>query len=389
MKHIAVILNGAIINDSRVIKTIQTISRNHCVDLFYASGNQGDSDLFNNNVRLFLHNKKDNLKTKIIQHSLFYNEFLFFVKTVINTGVQYDYIWANDLPCLKPAIKLKHKIKAKVIYDSHEIYIETLNQFFPQNPKGIKKVAFKFILGLMRFSGRRAEKQLLKDVDYFITVGQELKKYFESQYHFIGIKVMMNCPKTKDKVDHFQLKNMLGIEENDTLFIYQGVLNNGRGLKMLVESFKLVNNKIFLLILGSGMLKEDLINDVKNAALENKVFFLNQVNNDVLASYTLGADFGINLLEDLNLSKKYAVPNKLFEYIHAGIPVISSNSPESKAIYNEYKIGKLVNNNPSEIADAINGISNEDLSMYKMNCKEAAKVYNWENQEKILYEIFN
>jgi glycosyltransferase involved in cell wall biosynthesis len=389
MKKVCVILNGEVKNDSRVIKTINSISREHLVDLFYINGCTTDCKIFNENVRLFSCCKEDNICTKIIKHSLFYNEYLFFIKKALSTGVNYDFVWANDLPCLKPAIKIKQNIGAKVIYDSHEIYVETLNQFFPQTLFGIKRILIKYIIRFMKYSGYLAEKKLLKETDSFITVGNELKRYFELNYNFIGIKVMMNCPFSNGVINKIQLKKMLGIDENDTLFIYQGDLNSGRGLKLLVESFKLVKDGIFLLILGWGMLKKELIDDVNSARLERKIFFLEKVDVDKLASYTDGADFGVNLLEDLNLSKRYAMPNKLFEYIHAEIPVISSNSPESISVYKKYNIGKLVNNNPVEIAEAINMISNEDVEIYKLNCKEAKKVYNWENQEKVLKDILN
>ena len=110
MKHICVLLNGEIKNDSRVIKTIKTISAYSKVDLYYLNGNSEDAGLFNENVTLFsFERENDNLIKKIIRHTFFYNEYMFFVKEVTAKEIKYDYIFANDLPCLKPASLIKRK----------------------------------------------------------------------------------------------------------------------------------------------------------------------------------------------------------------------------------------------------------------------------------------
>lgn len=387
MKKIAVLLNASIKNDARVIKIINTLSSENKIDLFYIEGNKNDKSLFNKNVRLFSFPKPKGFRNTIIKHTFFYNEFNFYKQKVLQNNAKYDFVYANDLPTLKPAIEIKKETSAKVIYDSHEIYIETLNQFFPINSRGIKKIVVQMLLILMRYSGTKAEKHLLTNVDHFITVGDELKKYFFRKYKYNGIKVVMNCPYSKKTKDIKNIKADLSINDKDALFIYQGNLNEGRGLKLLVESFQYVNKNIYLLILGNGVLKKELQELVFKLKLNNKIFFHNEVAHSELLSFTKGADFGINLLEDLNLSKKYAVPNKLFEYIHSELPIISSKMPESINIYEQYNIGKLVENNSKSISKAINTIINENLKEYKSNCQLAALKYSWENQEQTLQSI--
>ncbi len=388
MKKIAVLLNGSIENDQRVIKTITTLSQVLKVDLFYINGRAHDKHFFNNNVRLFSIKKDNNFKIKIIQHTCFYNEFLFFKKHVLETKINYDYVWANDLPCLKPALQIKEKLNCQLIYDSHEIYIETLNQFFPQNTSFIKKIIFKTLLSFMRQRGTSFERKALKKTDFFITVGKQFKLYFEKKYNVKDVIVLMNCPKINTNYNITNnLKKQLGLKQSDVLFIYQGVLNYGRGLHLMIKSFQNVNTGIYLLILGSGMIQKELKELVKTLKLEHKIFFHNKVEISQLKSFTQEADFGMNLLEDINLSKKLTVPNKLFEYIHSNIPVVSSNMPEAKDVYDKFNIGKLVNNNEIEIANTINAIVKEDITKYKENCKKAAIEYNWENQEKVIINI--
>ena len=99
MKHICVLLNGGIFNDSRVIKTITTMSGAAHVDLFYANNTPRDGELFNENVRLFpVKINYNSLWNKLMRNTLFYNQYLVFVKHALATGIRYDYIWANDLP---------------------------------------------------------------------------------------------------------------------------------------------------------------------------------------------------------------------------------------------------------------------------------------------------
>lgn len=387
MKKICVLLNGSIVSDSRVIREIKTMSRVACVDLFYVGGNVTDKNIFNDNVRLFSCDKKENLLTKIVKHSCFYNEFMFYVPLVLKQGIIYDYIWANDLPDLKPALKLKKKLGSKVIYDSHEIYIETIQQFFPIKAKWNKIILHRMALFLMKLLGNIAERKMLKHIDFFVTVNQSLKLYFENKYNFQEIKVIMNCPNIQNIENVQDLRKQFNIPKESKIVIFQGVLNQGRALFEMIDAMYYVNKNIYMLILGNGPMQIDLNKKVEERNLQSKIFLVSAVPSKYLLSYTKGADFGINLIESTNLSKYYSLANKLFEYTHSGIPTIASDVPENRLVIKKYDLGLLVNNSPKEIAIAINKMADMDLSKYKENCREAAKEYNWENQEKVILEI--
>lgn len=387
---ICMLLNGEILNDARVIKTITSLSNHHLVDLFYISDNpEFFEHLFNNNVRLFAFPAPKGILANIIRHSFFYNEFLFFVDKVIEQNIKYNYIFVNDLPCLKPAIILKKRLNSTVIYDSHEIYCETINQFFPINAKFPKNIFFRLIIQFMRFLGERAEKKLLNHVDVFLTVGEGLKEYFEKKYRYKDIKVVMNCPQISSHqcIEKINYSAMLNLDKKAFVVLYQGVLNEGRGLKPLISAMQFTNKSVVLVIIGYGMLEQTLKKEVENLSLKDKVFFLGKIPVDQLSTYTAGANCGINLLEPLNKSKELAVPNKLFQYIHASIPVIASNSYENHKLFEKYNIGYLVENTPQSIAEAINRMSSVDRTYFVVNCQKAALEYNWENQEKILLKL--
>jgi len=383
------LLNGEIRNDDRVIKTISSLSKRHKVDLYYVPSKAESSRLnFSENVELYPIPQRNGLGKWLIRHSFFYNEFLFFVKHVLSRNIKYDFIYANDLPCLKPASILARKLNAGVVYDAHEIYVETINQFFPSQAPFFKKIIFNALISFMQAIGKRAEQKMLKHVDYFITVGEGLKKHFEETYGFKDIRVVMNCPvrqEINDKVDYYAILN---IPKESFIVLYQGVLNAGRGLPVLIEAMKLTDKRVVLAIIGYGPLEETLKRDVQFKNLGEKVFFLGKIPSYQLPVYTSGAHCGINLLEPINKSKALAAPNKLFQYIHASIPVIASNSYENVKVFEKYKLGFLVENTPEEIADAINTMASINRTEFVENCKKAALEYNWENQEKVLLSLF-
>ena len=392
MIKICILLNGPVNNDSRVIKVIKTLSKKYIVHLFYMGGNSDDQNIFNENVKLFYYDFSRSLKTKLILHSFFWNEFNFLIKEVLKRQVEYHTVWANDFPTLYPSYKIASKLNAKLVYDAHEIYLETLNQFFPVNTSFFKSCLFNFSLFIMKTFGRHYEKKLIRKANRVITVNQSLADYFMKSYSISNIDVVMNLPYSSNKNSSSvkDFRKTFSFKKSDLLLIYQGVLNNGRGLELIIESINKTPKKIKLIILGDGFLKKRLIDLVATLKLESRVKFIDKVPIDELLNYTCGADIGINILEEFNLSKKLASPNKLFEYIHAEIPVVCSKTIENQKVLKKYQIGIMVDNDIVDISNKISNLIEEDFKDYKQACKLASQEYNWQKQEeKILSFISN
>lgn len=389
-KKVAVLLHGPVHHDGRVIKMIRTMSRWASVDLFYLNGKQEDRTLFNSKVRLFSLKQPSSTIAKWVRHSFFYKEFDFMAAEVLQQGIAYDWIYCNDLPTLHPGIRIKRKLGSRLLYDSHEIYIETINQFFPRNRGGIKGSIFDFLIGFMRTTGGKFEAKAIRLADAVLTVNESLAVYFAEKYQLrTRPTVVYNCP---DKQFLYSSPRNLREEwmlPNDAiLLLYQGVLNEGRGLRLMIEALQELDKKFHLLIVGDGPLKGELQKLSHKLELQSRVHFIGRVAYEDLSSYTRSADIGINLLENTNLSKSMALANKLFEYIHSGIPVLSSNTPEHRKIYDKYRIGELTLNGTNEISQGIEKIwqSKKEYSIALMAAKEA---YNWECQEISLLEALN
>lgn len=391
-KKIAVLLNGSICYDHRVIKTVQTLSEIAEVHLYYLNGTDMDVSLFDGKIKLYSIRYKPTLKQKIFQHSLFCYELSFFTKIVLETQVTYDYLWANDLPTLYPANVIARKLNAKLIYDSHEIYIETINQFFPRHVKGLKKWAINRIIFFMKKHGRKVENSILPKTHAFITVNDSILQYFKKQTTIPKGFVIMNFPEAPIKLDQssFNFRSIFDWEASDLITIYQGNLNEGRGLPLLVEAFTCTLTQIKLVVIGDGPLKNTLQKQVQKFKLEDRIRFLDYIPLSMLSHYTRGADIGICLLEDFNLSKSLASPNKMFEYIHADLPVLCSETIETVKVLTNFKIGLTVKNEKADISAKLNHFAkmNEmEWKHFKDELQEARKQYVWEKQAPVLKAI--
>ena len=143
--------------------------------------------------------------------------------------------------------------------------------------------------------------------------------------------------------------NYLRPKEKNVI-LYQGSVNVGRGLELMIETIKLLQDCV-LVIVGSGDILEDLEQMVLKEGLEDKVKFTGRMTPSKLRGFTPSATIGISLEEDLGLNYRYALPNKLFDYIHAEVPVIVSDLPEMKKIVLEYEVGQvLLKRTPENLA---------------------------------------
>jgi glycosyltransferase involved in cell wall biosynthesis len=199
-------------------------------------------------------------------------------------------------------------------------------------------------------------------------------------------------PVYKAKISKIDLHKKFGIPDENRIILYQGVLSEGRGIELILNALKILPNYAFV-ILGEGAFKEKFIGLSKKLNLSNRVHFSGMIPQDKLLDYTAGADLGIALIENISKSYFYALPNKLFEYIMAGIPVIVSDLPQMKNIIETYDVGKIVIDlQPKNIADTIDGFLQDksEVEKIKKNCNAAAKNLNWEKEFNLVFpKLFN
>lgn len=283
---------------------------------------------------------------------------------------KYDIIVSNDLDTL-PACYVGAKLKkSSLVYDSHELFSEV--------PELQDR---KFVKGFWK----RLEKYFLPKLTKAYTVSQSIADYYNATYQ-IDMGVVRNVPFLEQQVPsvtpYFPTKNKV--------VLYQGVLNPGRGIKPMIKALRFLE-EVDLVIIGFGKVEDELKGFVANENLENRVHFLGRIDYNNLASYTKLADVGMVLEEPLGESFEYSLPNKLFDYIHAGLPIISGNLPEISRIVNQYKVGEIVaSNDPRDIAETVfELLGNKALRNHIIeHQKKAAKELCWEKESELLDNYF-
>lgn len=290
---------------------------------------------------------------------------------------KYDILHANDLDTLLPNY-LAAKVRRKpLVYDSHELYTEVPE--LSESP--IKKKIWLAV-----------ESYIFPRLKHVITVNLSIAEIYHKKYGN-NIHVIRNVPENKERkiTNRDKMRLELGLPTDKVIFILQGAgLNIDRGGEELIEAMKHTINS-YLLIVGKGDVLEQLKTLVKEYHLESKVRFINRLPYDEMMKYTTAADMGLTLDKDTNLNYRFSLPNKIFDYFAAGIPVMSSNLPEMQRIYRDYNYGIILESvEPHLIAEAMNSVDilSDEYLTWKKNVEKAAGELHWGNEAKILELIY-
>ncbi|AOW21738.1 glycosyltransferase [Urechidicola croceus] len=313
---------------------------------------------------------------KITRKKLWFNNnFLFYAEYNVKLLFylffrKYKYILSNDLDTL-PACFIASKLKkTELIYDSHEYFTEVPEL---QGRKFVQKFWLKI------------EGFFLPKVKNAITVSQPIADAYKKKYK-VNFEILRNLP-SLDREVHYE---EVSFPTNNKVVLYQGILNPGRGIKPMIDALNFLEN-IDLVIIGYGKVKNELIEYVKKIGLTDRVHFLGRIPHEKLPNYTKIADVGMVMEEPLGKSFEYSLPNKLFDFIHEGIPIISSPLVEVKKIVEKYNVGLVIKNyEPTHIAEIIRTlVSDKELrKTIILNQKSVKKHLSWENDVKLLDKFF-
>ncbi|MFN8165459.1 MAG: glycosyltransferase [Bacteroidia bacterium] len=205
------------------------------------------------------------------------------------------------------------------------------------------------------------------------------------------VDVVRNLPIRNRKEFLPKSRSEFGIPTDKPVFLFQGAgINIDRGAEEAIQAISLLSDAV-LLFIGGGDVIDLLRKKVDDENLNHKVFFIGKKPLSELPSYTALADFGLTLDKDTNLNYKYSLPNKLFDYINAGLPVLATDLPEVRKIVADYQIGLITpSSEPHILAESMEVMvkNRSGLDLWKENLKIAAAELCWENEEKKLLEVF-
>lgn len=284
----------------------------------------------------------------------------------------HDIYHCNDLHALPAGILLKtfSRRQVKIVYDAHEYETES------RGVKGFEKTFRRLLEGfLIRFTDRR------------ITVSNSIAGEYARIYNIEKPAVLLNIPSLSNESRHDLFRQNLGIGAQQKIFLYQGGLSYGRGIEVLMDTFDgAIQSDSVLVLMGYGELESDIRQRADNS---QRIFFHPAVPPDQIPLYTSSADVGISTIENICLSYYYCLPNKLFEYLMAEIPVIVSNLFEMANLVNQYGLGVVAQENSvSGINQAVIDMESFDLEAFSHRVKPFKAEFNWEAQETTLIEIY-
>ena len=362
--------------DPRIIKSIKAIDKLSWIEVYgigiqdsshYARRFETKDSIDISSISLKLFSKKLTFLPNIFRHLFTLLEFLirsFFIINKFKPSV----IHCHDTLALPIAIlfKIFHS-KLKVVYDAHELGSSRngIGNFFSKIVYFFEKITWRFI-------------------DHFISVSPSIIKWYEEEYGRKKNTLILNSPEieTKKTKNSNGFRKKFFINDDEKLFIYVGEINKGRGIINLLEIFKDLKSRI--LFLGYG----PLVNKVKD--FENNysnIHYHEAVEPDSLVSLIQEADVGLCLVERASLSDYFSLPNKLFEYAFAGLPVIASDFPDIKFFVEKYDLGFCCDS--GSIKDIKKNLERYE-SIIKISKKEVSKLYDlsWQKQELNLINVY-
>ncbi len=276
-----------------------------------------------------------------------------------------DVLYAVDLDTILPAFLVKKIRRKTAIYDAHEYFTETPEVVGRRFTKSVWEAIAKLAIPSM---------------DYCITVGQALADLMGKKYNK-PFHILRNVP--------FPQKKIATPKPQAPVLLYQGALNEGRGLEEMISAMQHISNAQ-LWLAGEGDLSQQLRQQVRDLTLDQKVQFLGYVQPNDLRQLTLQASIGLNLLQNKGLSYYYSLANKAFDYIQAEVPSLNMAFPEYIALQEQYGAFELVENLESTtLVNAIQKLLSDEVYYQQCveNCRKAKQVLHWENEEQVLLEI--
>jgi glycosyltransferase involved in cell wall biosynthesis len=287
-----------------------------------------------------------------------------------------DVLVTNDLDTLLPNFIISRLKGSAIYYDSHEYFTEVPELI---SRPGVRKIWLSI------------EQFIFPKLKNVYTVNDSIAGIYKEKYN-VDVKVIRNLP-IRGKMEVPTLRRAdFGLPSDKTIFLFQGAgINVDRGAEEAIEAIAQVPNAA-LLFIGGGDVIQQLQQKVAAMKVNDNVYFIPKQPMEKLLAFTQLADIGLTLDKDTNLNYRYSLPNKLFDYIRAGLPVLATDLVEVRKIVDGYSIGKITNSClPNDIASAMEAMiaDRKSFALWKENLKIASLELCWEEEEKKLMEIFH
>ena len=285
-----------------------------------------------------------------------------------------DVIHAHDAAMLLPGLIGGRLTRARLVYDSHELatsvpyrergwawFVEQVERFVVPRCAAVVTVSDGIAAALQRRYGLRERPAVVRNVTALARNGQG------------------------------DLRERLALGPATPLVLHQGAPAPSRGCEVLVDAVARLDG-VHLAFLGDPEpgYEQELTERVHRQGVSDRVSLLPSVPLERLLSYTAEADVGVTLLQDTCENHRLALPNKLFEYIAAGVPVVASALPETERLIDHYRVGWCVAPGSAEdLAGALSrALTARDDPELERRLAHAADELRWERERVRLLEVY-
>ena len=366
-RRVVFALTGNVWRNSRALKQIQLLFRLGFEVTVYSLGTRKPAFL-PPEVRV-----KDLPRPDGTGPLFFYRNIQLFKKELRETRA--DIYHASDLYVLPAVASIARQHQARLVYDARECY-----------PHVVATRGRPWV----RWFWRLVERRGIRRADAIFTVSRSIAHHMAGAYQIRPPFVLHNAPPLRPVPASKLLHTMLNLAPETVIFLHQGQIQPGRGCDRMVEAFRQVQGGV-MVFLGGGALKEALRNRVRAYEMESRVFFLEPVPPEELLIVTSSADVGISLLEDNCLNHRYALPNKLFEYLMAGVPVLGSKLPEMEGVLLPHQAGWVVDPaNVTALTSTMQTLVDNPEARQKAaeRTRDVFETFSWEKASKVFCDVY-
>jgi glycosyltransferase involved in cell wall biosynthesis len=286
-------------------------------------------------------------------------------------------MWAGSLPALA---RMRRRHGGRTIYDSRDVFMRS-RQYARLGRPGRDLLEW-------------VERRWARTVDRVLTVNESYAGLLEQQLRVPRPIVVMNCREiwTPPSPRPDLIREALDLPATTAVVLYQGILTIERGIEQAMEAILGVPSAV-LVLMGFGMLEKTLAAEVSSPPYLGRVYLLPPVPPDELLVWSASADALVMAIQPTTLNHRYTTPQKLFESLAAGTPMIASDLPGMASIVRETRAGVLCDpTSPASIASAISTVvtaSPDQRDALRARGLEAAHTrYNWEAQLETLFTVY-
>jgi glycosyltransferase involved in cell wall biosynthesis len=370
-KRIVVAVISDLVTDQRVHKVCNTLKEGGYEVLLIGARKRGSLPL---GVRSY---KARRIRMLFQRKMFFYMEFncRLFAKLLFTSG---DIFLGNDLDVM-PAVWLAAWFRRRpVVYDTHEYW-----------------------MGMPEMKGRhlviktwgRIEGFIFPRLSYVYTICDSFCELYRKDYGK-ELKTVRNVPYLAlPPLPALPAELDAALPRDKFFLLFQGAgINPERGVEELVQAMQFLDpSRFHLVIIGGGTIFQDIQRMIDQNGWSDRITILPKVPFEILRVVTQRAHLGLSLDKPTNINHIYGLPNKIFDYLHSGVPVLVSRLVELEKIVNKFEVGTFIDNHePSHIATRIEEISRDPqrLELWRSNTEKVRRELNWEKEGRIVLDIF-